>query len=221
MRSAPRFAFALLVSLTTIPTLAPVARAHDPEPEVSSQPARSMWDRMIAAEIVGGIDTPWGLFGGAVIISPIRNLQFDVGGGVSRDGGRVTGGARLVLPHEHGALGLRAGFAGGPLTWEVRAPDPANPAAGDAPFVTQRRSWDFVGFFDVSLSLEVRFDEGMYARLMFGVEHALAGADRCTEHHADGTTSACGSGDAGGGGVPGGQPTRTYLGLALGYAFDL
>lgn len=205
----------LLASLLmVVGTLFPAAsgRADDPEPEVSTPaPERTRWDRMLAVEVVGGVDTPYGLIGAAVVVSPIRNLALDLGGGYSRDGGRVAGGARLVLPHENAAFGLRVGFAGGPLTWQSAvagqpAPLGSMPSTGDS---TQTRTWDFVGFLDVSLSLEVRFDMGMYLRFDFGVEHSLAGADRCVE--TDGGTCTAG----------GYQPTRSYVGLALGYAFDI
>jgi len=221
MAMATRFAHALAVALLTVWMSVPIARADDPEPEVSSAPARSIWDRVLAVEMVGGVDTPWGVFGGAVVVAPIRYLQLDLGGGISRDGGRITGGARLVLSHANGAFGMRLGFSGGPLGWAVQAPDPASPdPLGEPTFVIQRRSWDFVGFIDLALSLEIRLDAGVYGRLLFGVEHALAGADRCVETGAGGSTSACGSGDRAGV-VVGGNPTRSYIGLALGYAFEL
>lgn len=207
----------LALALTLLPS-AGIARADEPEPEVSSEPAaartRDLWDRMLAVELIGGIDTPYGVFGGAVVISPIRNLALDIGGGVSRDGGRVAGGARLVLPHANGALGMRVGFAGGPLTWESAVPGHNVP--GDEVHTrdgVQRQTWEFVGFVDVSLSLEVRFDLGIYARLLFGVEHALSGPTTCEERIDGESIGACSASSF--------QPTRTYVGLAVGYAFDL
>ncbi len=194
--------FAALVACIVV-FAAPPRVAADPEPEVSSEPEarpRDQWDRIIAGEIFGGVDTPYGLVGGAIVIIPVRNLAFDLGGGVSRDGGRVAGGVRLLLPFENAALGLRLGFAGGPLSWETEG-------AGHV-----RRDWDFNGYVDGSVSLEFRATEGFYGRLQFGVEHALSGeADRCTFSQ-DGTVSPCSGGSA---------PTRPYLGLALGYAFDV
>ncbi|UJR79752.1 hypothetical protein [Sandaracinus amylolyticus] len=199
-----------------LPTAA-IVRADEPDPEVSSEPAaatRDIWDRMLAVELVGGLDTPYGVFGGAVVISPIRHLALDVGGGVSRDGGRVAGGARLVLPHANGALGVRVGFAGGPLTWESAVPGHNVP--GDEVHTrdgVQRQTWEFVGFVDVSLSLEVRFDLGIYARFLFGVEHALSGPTSCEERIDGESIGPCSASSF--------QPTRTYVGLAVGYAFDI
>lgn len=218
-----RFALLLALALGTLPLIAPAtAAADDPEPEVSTEPAepaapRDIWDRMLAVEITGGIDTPYGLVGGAVVVTPFRNLALDLGGGVSRDGGRVAGGLRLVLPHANGALGFRVGFAGGPLSWDTTVPgQPGRITDGsDVPLVTQRRTWDFVGFFDASISLEIRFDMGVYTRVDLGVEHALASADHCDLGDGAGS-SACTNG-AGGSGVP----MRSYLQLSVGYAFDL
>ncbi|MDQ3032514.1 MAG: hypothetical protein M3Y87_08870 [Myxococcota bacterium] len=208
------------LALAAIPfSGASLARADDPEPEVSSEEAaatpRDIWDRLLAVELIGGIDTPWGVFGGAVVISPVRYLALDVGGGISRDGGRVAGGARLVLPHANGSFGLRVGFAGGPLSWERPVPGTGTNIPGEvgSPERTARRTWEFVGFVDVSVNLEIRLDAGVYFRFLFGVEHALSGADSCVESTADGAVGFCARGSF--------QPVRTYVGLALGYAFDI
>lgn len=194
---------------------APSARADEPEPEVSSGPTerpRDLWDRMLAVEIVGGIDTPYGLVGGAIVVTPIRYLALDVGGGVSRDGGRVAGGARLMFPHAMGALGMRVGLAGGPLSWESPLPGTSLPGDEHQGRGTQRQSWDFVGFLDLSVSLEFRFDPGIYVRGQVGVEHALSEASACEERIGD-TTIPCT--------VHAYQPARAYVGLAVGYAFNL
>lgn len=215
-----RLAPILALAFGLLPLLGTTSVRADPEPEVSSDPAesaeaapRDLWSRMIAVEITGGIDTPYGLVGGAIVITPFRNLALDLGGGVSRDGGRVAGGARLVLPHANGAFGMRVGFAGGPLTWDTAVHGtnvPGDPTGGER---TAHLTWDFVGFVDLSLSLEVRFDMGMYLRFEFGVEHALAGADSCVENFEGMAVATCGRGVY--------QPTRSFVGLALGYAFDI
>jgi hypothetical protein len=219
--TSTRVGSALTISLLlSVGSMLPasLARADEPEPEVSSQEAAveaetaDLWDRLLAVELIGGIDTPFGVVGGAVVVTPFRHLALDLGGGVSRDGGRVAGGVRAILPHANGALGFRLGFAGGPLTWDTSVA--GQPAVGGEPArtgVVQHREWDFVGFVDLSISLEARFDAGVYVRLVLGVEHALSGADRCVED--GGATGTCGSG--------GYQPMRSYLGLAVGYAFDL
>ncbi len=196
---------ALLLVTFAMPSM---ALADDPEPEVSDQveapattdPMHLVWDRLLGVEITGGMDTPYGVVGGALLVQPVRNLRLDVGGGVSRDGGRVAGGATLVLPQDHFGLLIRLGFAGGPLTW-------------DNGRETQiRRTWGFAAFLDWSLGLEYRFDEGVLIRLYAGVETALnPSADTCT---ATTTTpeTVCGLGVD--------HPARLFGGLSVGYMFD-
>lgn len=219
-----RAASLLLLALGTAVaglTVAPAPVRADPEPEVSTDPAEDqaaappdLWSRFLAVEVSGAVDGPFGVFGGAVVITPVRYLSLDAGGGVSRDGGRVAGGARLVLPHANAAFGVRVGFAGGPLTWDspVAAPGNEIPEEVATRSATERRTWDFVGFLDVSVSLEVRFDFGMYTRFDFGIEHALAGPSSCVHTDSAGST-ACSVGSF--------EPTRTWVSLALGYAFDM
>ena len=205
---------ALPLLLGSLSGLAPsMAAADEPEPEVSTAPAETpedVWARLLAVEIIGGVDTPYGLVGGAMVVSPMRNLAFDLGGGYSRDGGRLAGGARLVLPHASGALGFRVGLAGGPLSWDTDAATLGNGHfSGDIPASAhERRTWDFTAFLDTSVSLEMRLDSGVYLRFMFGAEHALSAPGACT---VAGGSCAAGS-DA---------PTRAYVGLAAGYALDL
>jgi hypothetical protein len=174
---------------------------------------RDLWDRLVSVELIGGVDTPFGVFGGAVVITPVRYLAFDLGGGASRDGGRVAGGARLVLPHANGAFGVRLGFAGGPLSWETQVGGTSGPDEVSAAARTDRRVWEFSGFVDASISVEFRFDPGIYARLMLGVEHALSMADSCVATSANSGQGMCARGEY--------QPTRAYIGLAVGYAFDI
>ena len=192
----------ILASLAFLAVPASVAHA-DPEPEVSDGGHEPWWRRIIGAEIIGGADTPYGVIGGAVIISPVDLLAIDLGGGASRDGGRVAGGVRFMFPQDRFALGLRLGFAGGPLTWSVPG---------------GTRVWDFTAFINTDVSLEYRTPEGFYGRLSAGVETGLAGhADRCTPAE---------SGPNGLGPVQGecedvgGHPARPYVGLSIGYMFD-
>ncbi len=184
--------------------------ADDPEPEVSDQveepqtadPMHLRWDRLLGVELTGGVDTPFGVIGGAILVQPIRNLRLDVGGGVSRDGGRVAGGVTLVLPQDHFALLMRIGFAGGPLTWN------------EGRETQVHRSWDFAAFLDTSLGLEYRFDEGVLIRLYAGVETTLNdAANSCSAISATPETI-CAT-------AVHDHPARLFAGLSVGYMFDI
>lgn len=197
---------ALLLALLALP-LAPGAASADPEPEVSDDPEPevstppSLYNRLLSVELIGGIDTPYGLIGGSVRLAPIDFLVIDAGAGVSRDGVRVAGGLSLVAPQDHFAFVVRIGAAGGPLEWESGGTQP------------QHRHWNFTAFIDASLGLEYRFDEGITGRLFVGVENDLIdSADTC--YFVESPDDAC---DVAGGS----HPTRIYLGLAIGYAFDI
>lgn len=198
---------ATLTGATYLAAVPAVALADDPEPEVSDQvdpstdPMHLRWDRLLGIELTGGADTPYGVIGAALLVQPVRFFRLDVGGGVSRDGARVAGGATLVLPQDHFALLIRIGFAGGPLTWE------------DGRETQVRRSWSFAAFLDTSLGLEYRFDEGVLLRLYAGVETTLnSSADACSAvTGTPETTCANPNGD---------HPARLFAGLSVGYMFD-
>ena len=192
-----------------------IARADDPEPEVSDHveeptgpdPMHERWDRLLGVELVGGIDSPFGVIGAALDVQPLRFLRLDIGGGVSRDGGRLGGGASLVLPQDHFALTMRVGFAAGPLSWE----------SGDRQ-VRIREYWGFAAFFDTSIGLEYRFDMGLTIRASLGVETALnAAADSCATSAPDPMTGLSGTCSP----TSGHHPARLFLGLSVGYMFDI
>ena len=61
---------------------------EDPEPEVSSEPP-SNYDRLLAIQVTGGLDTPLGVAGAAIEFAPVRYLAIYAGGGVSRSGARA------------------------------------------------------------------------------------------------------------------------------------
>jgi len=187
-----------------------IALADDPEPEVSDQveepatadPMHLNWDRLLGIEITGGVDTPFGVIGGAILVQPIRNLRIDVGGGASRDGGRFAGGVTLVLPQDHFALLMRVGAAGGPLTWD------------EGRETQVHRSWSLAAFLDTSLGLEYRFDMGILVRLYAGVETTLnSTADTCgATTSTPETTCSIAVHD---------HPSRLFGGLSVGYMFDI
>jgi hypothetical protein len=202
MKAPAGLALALaLMTPASIVRADPEPEVSEPEPEVSSFQLR--WNRLLAAELTAAIDGPLGVIGASMIIAPTTNFQLELGGGASRDGGRVAGGARFVLPQDHFALVLRVGFAGGPLTWEGASP------AQDPGLGPTRRRWDFAGFVYSDVGLQYRFDMGLYVMINGGVETALVGdADTCMA----GTTTCSTSGAS---------PARIYAGLTVGYAFDM
>jgi hypothetical protein len=185
------------------------ARADDPEPEVSDQ-SGGLWNRLLSIEVTGAIDGPLGVAGGSLVISPVQWLGLEIGGGVSRDGGRVAGGARIVLPQDHFALILRLGISAGPQEWDGTAQQATTA-------YTVRRRWEFQAAMYADVGLQYRFDMGLYLMLNGGVESGFS-------NHAD----TCRALDAPVGTDPsrcdlesGGHPARVYLGLTLGYAFDI
>ncbi len=180
---------------------------EDPEPEVSDQ-AR-LWHRLLAVEVQGAIDGPLGVVGGSLVIAPLEALALEVGGGASRDGARVAGGVRLMLPQDHFALMMRLGVSAGPLTWEG-----AGQSDADVRY-TARRRWEFSAGMYADIGLQYRFDMGLYLGLMGGVETQFnSQADSCSVVETGGGAPNDCSAD-------GFRPTRIYLGLQVGYAFDI
>lgn len=186
--------------------------AEAAEEEEAAEPltlTSQLWDRLISVELHGAIDGPIGVFGGTLVISPIRNLALELGGGVSRDGGRFAGGLRLVLPQDHFGLLLRLGVAAGPLTWDATAETSAL-----QPYRVHRR-WDFQAGFYSDVGFQHRFDFGLTLGAHIGVEGSLSNtADTCSVlDQGPGVPSAC---------SPSGfRPIRVYAGLQVGYAFDI
>ena len=194
---------ALLIALLALP-IAPQLAFADPEPEVADPEPEvadpSPYDRMLGVELIGGLHTSYGLIGANLRFSPIDYLTIDAGAGVSIDGVRVAGGVGVVIPQDHFAFTFRLGAAGGPLSWDT--------GSGQE---TQHRYWGFTAFIDASLGVEYRWDEGITGRLFVGVEDdVISTADTCTIE---------------GGGLCdpslGTHPTRLYVGLAVGYMFDI
>jgi hypothetical protein len=180
---------------------------EDPEPEVSDR--TRLWGRLLAAELEGQVDGPLGVAGGMIVISPLEALAFELGGGVSRDGGRVAGGIRILLPQDHFALVFRLGLDGGPLSWDARGQNDANAS------YTVRRRWEFCAGMYAAVGLQYRFDFGLYLGLNGGVDQELpSGADSCEVIEGGaGAPSTCTT--------EGFRPSRIYLGLQVGYAFDI
>ena len=187
----------------------PPGANEDPEPEVSDEANdfAHRWNRLLAVELQGAIDGPLGVAGGSLIIQPIAGLGFEIGGGVSRDGGRVAGGLRATLPQDHFALMLRLGVEAGPITWDGEGQSSAGAR------YTARRSWDFSAGMYADIGLQYRFDMGLYIGAMFGVETQFSPvADSCTIIAGEGGSSCSRDGF---------RPTRVYAGLQVGYAFDI
>ena len=206
MTSRAPVALALLVGPLFAPSAAAAQDRQDPEPEVSDE--GDVWDRVLAGQVTAGLDTPFGVAGGAIEISPIRYFVFYVGGGVSRSGGRVAGGVRGQAPVGNAAIGLSLGLGGGSQDWESRTGE-------DEAFRTSRH-WDLALFFHGGLSAEYRWDSGLFGRIAFGIDALLTPeADTCSRGEA-GAQESCGvSAD----GLA--KPVRGWAGLTVGYALDL
>lgn len=198
-----RALLALLLALAAGLGIAPSSASADPEPEVSdpepevSDPV-SPYTRLLGVELIGGLDTPYGLIGADVRLSPIPFLSIDAGAGVSRDGVRVGGGVSLIAPQDHFAFTVRIGAAGGPLNWDSGG------------LQAQHRYWSFAAFISADLGLEYRWDEGFTGRVFVGLEDDVTStADVCTTGEGLACDPSLGS-----------HPTRLYIGLAIGYMFD-
>ena len=180
----------------------------DPEPEVSNE-GPDVWDRILSFHVTGGIDTPFGVAGGAVEVTPFRYLSIYAGGGIGRSGGRVAGGIRGQAPIGNAAVGIMLGVHGSPLDWESRGRTNES--------LHTSRHWDFALFWHGGITAEYRWDFGLFGRLAFGVEALLTpdSPDACTIG-ADGDRSECG-------GLADGlaKPVRGWAGLTIGYALDL
>jgi hypothetical protein len=178
------------------------APQEDPEPEVSTQ--ADAWDRILAFTVTGGLDTPYGVAGAAVEVTPFRYLTIYAGGGVGRSGGRFAAGLHPQFPIGRAALGMMVGVSGGPLDWDSRA-------GGN---LGVHRYWEFGLFVHTGATFEYRWDNGFFGRLEAGAEMLVTpwDATSCT-YLGDG--SSCGSGT----GLW--APFRGWIGLSLGYALDL
>lgn len=191
-------------------TASPV-RADDPEPEVSASDLR--WNRLLAVELGGAVDGPYGVGSGLIVISPVSVFGIELGGGVSRDGGRVGGGLRLTLPQDHFALQMRVGITGGPQTWDTNEGVNVDPGNGTIIDYGRRRRWDFQGSFYSDIGLQYRLDNGLYFSMNLGVDQALSGvSDTCELTGPAPSDASCS--------LDGQRPIRLYAGLNVGYAFD-
>ena len=195
--------------------LAPVAHAQteeDPEPEVADQgpEAEAVYDRLLAVELVGGVDTPFGVAGGVIEFAPWRYLAFYAGGGIGRDGGRFAGGVHGRYPIGNAAVGLMLGFGGGAISWE---------STGGEMFLA-RRHWDMALFFHSGITFEYRWPEGIFGRIGFGMDGLITPEepDACSLGPANGS----GSGEPYGSAADTlALPIRGWAGLTIGYALDL
>lgn len=180
---------------------------RDPEPELAD--GGDVWDRLLAFQISGGIDTPFGVAGGAIEFTPIRYFAIYAGGGIGRSGGRVAGGIRGQAPVGNAAVSLMLGVHGGPLDWDSRG------RTNEEQFTS--RYWEFALFWHAGINVEYRWDMGLFARLSFGVEALVTpdAADVCTTGPVDDRM------DCGVLGENLSKPVRGWTGLTLGYALDL
>ena len=176
--------------------------AHaDPEPEVSDQ---GPYSRMLALAVTGGVDTPFGLVGGALEFAPIEYLNLYAGAGVGRSGVRIAGGAALRFPVDSTAFGFRLGVAGGPMDWS---------AGGSGGVPQLNRYWNFALFAHAAFDVEYRFDEGVFVRGSLGAEALVAGDACISPAMMEGECVAPPAGLA--------SPIRAWVGVTVGYALEL
>lgn len=179
---------------------------EDPEPEVSDvgpEPT-DPYDRFLAIQVTGGLDTPFGVGGGAIEFTPFRHLMIYAGGGASRSGGRVAGGVAFQYPIHSTSVGVFAGLGGGSLNWDSRGSN------GETQI---QRWWEFALFFHSGIHVEYRWQEGIFGRLGLGIDALVYGdPDECTLPA---------GGECGGEAASLAKPIRGWVGLTIGYAFDL
>lgn len=191
----------LLGILTT--TAATAQTREDPEPEVST-PAPDEWERALAVSATLGWDTPYGIAGAALELTPFRYLAIYAGGGIGREGGRFTAGIRPQFPMGNMAMGILLGVAGGPMDWDSQGDERT----------TTRRHWEMALFLHSGLSMEYRWTSGLFGRLAFGAEALVTPSEPTSCSFSDGNecNAAAGSWQV---------PFRGWAGLTLGYAIDL
>jgi len=197
---------ALAVGLALTPG---AARADDPEPEVSDTDPESqgdVWDRLLQLQITLGLDTPFGVAGGAIELTPHRHITLYAGGGVTRAGGRFAGGLRVNFPLGNAAVGLLAGAGAGSLDWE-----------SDIPGGTVDRHWDLGFDIHTGITFEYRWDNGLLGRLAFGAQGIVdQAADTCSQSIGENEPTECAFPAA-----TLSNPIYGWAGLTVGYALDL
>ncbi|MGE0792011.1 MAG: hypothetical protein AB7S26_40430 [Sandaracinaceae bacterium] len=202
-------ALALGLALS-IGALSSPAYADDPVPEVSdgapdAEP-RDVWGSLLQLSATVGLDTPFGVAGGAIEFTPWRYLAIYAGGGIGRAGGQASGGIRFQFPVGNGAVGLMTGVGGGAQDWD-------NNVSGGV--VT--RHWDFAFNLHMGVTFEYRWEMGLFGRLAFGATGILESQpESCTMTVDDNTPAACNfSSDILA------APIWGWAGLTVGYALDL
>lgn len=205
------------------PCAASAQDQQDPEPEVSVEESEEaedadVWSRLLALSLVGGWNTPWGVFGANLDIAPLRWLVIYVGGGAtsqgqplngpgtSRLGWRATTGLKGRAPVGNGAVGLSSGISF--ANFQVRS----DQLDEDDNTVQLLRSWDVALFWHIALSFEYRFDHGLLLSAFVGADQLVADIAGTTCIQSAG--GECRIRDFG-------NPTSVFIGGSLGYALDL
>lgn len=189
--------FASTASAQTTPS---TPAEEDPEPEVST---RDAWDRILAFSVTGGLDTPFGIGGAAIEVTPFRYLAIYAGGGVGRDGARIAAGLRPQFPMGKAALGIMLGVTGGPLDWNSGPQD-----------LGIHRYWEFGLFLHGGASFEYRWSSGLFGRIEMGAEALVTPIEPTVCTYSAG--GECGNASEGLW-----TPIRGWVGLSLGYALEL
>ncbi len=210
-----------LALLTGLLLSAAPAYADDPEPEVSdSDPTADdgdVWDSLLQLSITLGLDTPFGVAGGAIEFTPYRYITIYAGGGVARFGGRVAGGLRLNFPIGNAAVGMMLGAGGGSQEWDSTLP---GVGATQPDSFTITRRWDFAFDVHAGITFEYRWDMGLFGRIGFGATGIIeSDADTCTIRP-EGADASTGT-DCLSAARDLASPIWGWAGLTIGYALDL
>lgn len=199
------FAFGSLAPTSAFAKDDPEPEVSDTDPEAAAEP-RDVWSSLIQLSITGGLDTPFGVAGGAIEFTPYRYITIYAGGGVNRFGGRVAGGLRINMPLGNAAVGLMMGVGGGSLEWDSDIPDGS-----------LSRRWDFAFDIHAGVTFEYRWEMGLFGRLAFGAQGVIdQDADSCSMSVGDNEGVDCA--------FPTdvlAEPIWGWAGLTIGYALDL
>jgi len=179
----------------------------NPEPAARE---RNPWDRVLSVSFQSGLGAPLGFGGVAVEGTPLRWLTFGAGVGASSNGPQTAFMGRLRIPFSNGtAVAFGAGISMG--HYEA------------SPFLefdySTKWTWRNAVWKNVELSVEHRWSNGVEIRGFFGAAFLDGAADSCSARDEEaGRQETCSSMTPSGSFLVTSLP---YLGMSVGYAFDL
>jgi hypothetical protein len=179
-------------------------QSADPEPRASD-----VWaQRPRTIEARGGLGGPFGYGGVAFEWAPRYWFATAAGVGYLPGGPQVGFVPRLRLPiTRYLAVGVGFPFSAGPYVYAVSQPVPLDLCPDGSCRYKVTRTWSFAFWAHLEPSVDFRLPNGMQLRVYGGYSKILNGTDAtCETNYAGGCATRVGE-------------TRTYGGLALGYAF--